>query len=164
MVLSTATLVACGSSSDDQASKAKEPTANVAKTTASAAAPSTTEPATQPPNVPDPKRTAQGTGRLSAVRLGTPGRVVVEPEGAVPGPGTEHWYKLGTRVTVHAKDTPTARFSGWAGDARCNAHSRVCRVKVSQPASIVVAGFNLVRSKAKGLKKSDPRLKVVVGD
>jgi hypothetical protein len=168
VALSAVTLVACGSSSDDgskadaSASVKARPAASTSSP--STAAPSTAAPAAEQPEVPDPARTAQGTGRLSTLRLGTPGRLVVKPKGAVPGPGTEHWYKFGTVVTVRAKDTPTARFSGWAGDANCDSSSRICKVKIAAPTTVAVAGFDLIAKGAKGLKKSDPRLRVVTGD
>ncbi|HET6505569.1 MAG TPA: hypothetical protein VFG42_02155 [Baekduia sp.] len=113
--------------------------------------------------MPDPRAAtaAHGKVRVSALRLGTPGKLIVSPKGSVPGPGTLHWYKLGTVVTIRAKDTRTARFGGWGGD--CHGKQRVCRFKLRRTMA-VVAGFAFDKRGAKGLKVGDPRLKVVVND
>jgi hypothetical protein len=103
----------------------------------------------------------KGNLRLGALRLGTRGTLIVSPKGKVPGPGTEHWFKRGTKVTIRAKDTKTAKFAGWSGD--CRTKKRTCTLTMSRP-MVAVAGFNLDEQAAKGLKKSDPRLKVVVSD
>jgi hypothetical protein len=106
--------------------------------------------------------TAQGTARIGTLRFGTPGTVVIKPKGYVPGRATYHWYKVGTAVTVRAKDTRTARFVQWGGI--CHGTQRVCRFTVRDLGKDAVGSFVLNPKGAKGLKKSDPRLKVVIGD
>jgi Divergent InlB B-repeat domain len=105
---------------------------------------------------------AKGLVRVGMLRLGTRGKLVAEPKGSVPGAATNHWYKVGTHVTVRAKDTRTARFSGWTG--ACQGKRRVCTFVVKKKNPNVFAGFSLDKQGAKGLKKGDPRLKVVVSD
>ncbi len=151
----------CGNSSDDKASDqtAKAP----AKTQAATPAGSTQTTPGQPPVSDVAKQfIAQGTTRLMAKRLGYPGTlVVVGPKGTVDS-NNERWYKIGTKVTLRAASTKTARFQRWA--AGCpNSTAPQCTVKISKgDYTRVFAVFKLDKQAAKSLKKSDPALKVGV--
>jgi pyruvate/2-oxoglutarate dehydrogenase complex dihydrolipoamide acyltransferase (E2) component len=172
MVLSAAMLAACGDSSDD-ATKANASTPAKATTTAKAtqAAASTTAPAAPipaeaPATGPDGKKLSpevrgwikEGTARLAAVRIGTPGKLVVEPKGNVNY--WDHYYPPGTVVTVTAKDTKTARFAEWSG--ACVGKDHVCKVKMTGYKRLI-GGFNLDAKAASGLPKDDPALKFDTG-
>lgn len=168
LALSVAVAVGCGSSSDDKASdQAAAPAAKTqaattdgaaaAPATASTPAATTTTPA-QPVNPVAKKYTAEGTVRLMAKRLGYPGTLeVVRPKGLVDQ-NNERWYKVGTKVTVRAASTKTARFSGWY--TGCKTKAPVCTVKITKgDYTRVFAMFKLDKQAAAKLKPSDPALK-----
>jgi len=162
VILGAATAVACGDSSDDAAPAATKAADAPAQ---SKAAQAKTTPAA-PAEGPDGKELTPevrgwidaGTPRLAAVRIGTPGKLVVEPKGNVNY--WDHYYPSGTVVTVRAKDTKTARFAAWSGT--CTGTKRVCKVKVTGYVRLI-AGFDLDKAAAKGLPKNDPALKPSTG-
>jgi hypothetical protein len=144
-VLAAVTALGCGDSSDkpsDQASAA-----------ASAAKPKPKAKPT-PTSGPDAWR-AQGTQRLAALRLGTPGTLIVQPHG-LTGTNGDRWYDAGTKVTIKVRNTKTARFVGWDG-ACAGKKTTTCHVQMNDFVR-VLAGFELDTKAAKGLPKSDPAL------
>lgn len=170
LALSAAIALGCGSSSDDdKASDQAAATTNKAAAAATTPATPTTSgtPATsgtttttpaQPVNPVAKKYTAEGTVRLMAKRLGTPGTlVVVSPKGLVDQ-NNERWYKIGTEVTLRASSTKTARFAGWTQG--CTSKAPLCKVKITKgDYTRVFAAFKLDQEAAKQLKPSDPALK-----
>lgn len=161
VVLGAGTALGCGDSSDDKAAApaAKAPAKTQADT---AAGTSTTTAATAskaPASDEGKKLLAQGTVRLMAKRVGYPGTlVVVGPKGTVDS-NNERWYKVGTKVTLRASSTKTARFTEWyLGCPKSTAP--VCTVKI-KPGDYTraFAVFQLDKKAAKDLKKSDPALK-----
>jgi pyruvate/2-oxoglutarate dehydrogenase complex dihydrolipoamide acyltransferase (E2) component len=168
LVLSVGIAIGCGDSSDD---KASAPTAKAATTTKAAPAattpaattPAATTPTTttaaKPLTAPDAKKYLDGgTVRLMAKRLGTPGTlVVVKPKGIVDS-HNERWYTVGTKITLRASSTKTAKFAGWSQG--CTNKNPVCTVTVKPDAyTRVFALFKLDQKAAAKLKPSDPALK-----
>jgi hypothetical protein len=172
MIAGAATALACGDSSDEPAPKAAATQATSAAAPATTAAPApaaSDQPAESPSesgkDVPaDVKAWSEaGTVRLAAVWIGTPGKLVVAPEGNVTKSDPkswDHWYPKGTKVTVQAKDTRTARFAEWAG--ACSGKSHLCKVEMTGYLR-VIGGFRLDADGAKGLPKDDPALKPGTG-
>jgi pyruvate/2-oxoglutarate dehydrogenase complex dihydrolipoamide acyltransferase (E2) component len=174
VVLGAGTALACGDSDDKTSeSAAKAPSTQQAaqqQPAATQAAPTTTQAApAADPNTVDlrngptseaefKKLRAEGTVRLAAMRIGTPGKLTISPKGLTRS--YEHWYKQGTVVTLKAKDTRTANFAAWSG--ACEGKGRTCKLKMTTLLRAVV-GFKLDKAGAKGLSPEDKRLKLVSG-
>lgn len=144
-VLAAVTALGCGDSSD-------KPSDQASASTAKPKAKPTSTP--KPTSGPDAWR-AQGTQRLAALRLGTPGTLIVRPHG-LTGTRGDRWYDAGTKVTITVRNTKTARFVGWDG-ACAGKKTRTCQVKMDDFVR-VLAGFELNVKAAKHLPKSDPAL------
>src|SRR6185312_2032446 len=157
VIVSAASVVACGDSSDE----ATKTNAAVSAQTATKQQ-AVTKPATQAsppkPTKLEKAQTAKGTVSLSALRFGYGGKLVVTPNGDTPGAATIHWYKPGTHVTVRAVNTKLAEFREWSGV--CRGKKRVCKVVVSRKGSEAYAGFDT----ADGVKKTDPGVKFILND
>lgn len=166
LIVGAATAVACGDSKDESQSAAADTTAAQAApaaTTPAPAAPASTQGQAAPPASDDPEAkayelykrySAQGTVRLAAISLGTPGIVQVKPKGIKYH--WDHYYPKGTVVTLKARDTKAARFIQWSGV--CTGTKRTCTVKMDALYR-TVAGFDYNAKGAKTLKSSSPLLK-----
>jgi hypothetical protein len=155
LVVGATTAVAAGASSGDGPYRA----AAVVPPTASAA----NQPTDRTPAAGVETVRWNGRVRLGALRFGTPGKLVVSPKGKVPLAATHHWYKKGTKVTVRAVDTRTARFLQWTGVGGCKGKKRTCTITMNESKN-VIASYGLDKKGAKGLKRSDRRLQILASD
>lgn len=99
--------------------------------------------------------------RLAAAQVGTKGILTIDPNGNVGSTAWEHWYPVGTKVTLRVKNTPAARFVEWGG--ACSGKQRACTVTMDTRLR-VVAGFLLNEQGAKGLAPDDPTLKPITSN
>lgn len=151
VLVSAASLSACGDASDE-----------ATNTNAAASAQTAKAPATQASSKPkalEKRQTAKGTVPVGALRFGYNGKIVVTPNGDTPGPATTHWYKPGTHVVIRAVNTKLGRFTEWTG--LCQGQRRkVCKLVVPRKGGDVFAGFNT----PPGVKKTDPGVKFTLND
>jgi pyruvate/2-oxoglutarate dehydrogenase complex dihydrolipoamide acyltransferase (E2) component len=174
IVLGALAGVGCGDSDDDGQSAAANTTAAKPAPAATTQDPAATAPATtqaQPAqsDQQDPttekgtelynRYTAEGTVRLAAIALGTPGVIKVKPVGIKYS--WDHYYPKGSTVTLTAEDTKAAKFVQWSGE--CTGQGRTCKVTMDNIYR-AVAGFTYNSETAKSLDKDSPLLKPGTSD